>query len=798
MDDYDIPKGYQRYEMSHPNQEVNTDYKTTLDVIDSDSDMDGEDLLSAPRDKVQELLATTPPGGEGFFSTTPSGEAPPPPPEFFTDDDDAPALPSEGPPSLPPPAVPRSPSPASSTSESIGKYQIKEQSQHEVSQTVSDKMKFLDQILNDDTLPVTNIDDILDDVDDYVDDDTHFRVNKESDAAEPGDHEQVNNKTSIVNSSNANVLSPQTSADLKHALVNPFEQLERDFGNDATGSGVMVEEMSEELHGAHTSDVVENKSDGAGFDGEGDSSEDQGSTQFAVVGMERVSLNENVRGPTEWRDMTGATEYQKKVSASVDPPVLGDPQVKVFSSTSPREQAPQSSSLHDNIHSDQQQIQPNSSQHNTFVSSPHAESDQFTELEHNFSEAIDLTSGSVTVVRITSPSTSLQHLTPLLPEDTSTAEAQETTSNTEADHPPPLPTTDIPPQSATETDPNLLIDDFVTDANHPYSTGSGGVYYYDDHHGPASLDIGLDAVVSDVDESFVKLSADTLSTNISLPGADEGTYESSCNITELVNVDPTSNTAPGGDMEFDQKQPDEQFDFQETTVNELTVPNADKNEEITKDNNFFDSKEAYIFEQSPDTIFSNSNTRDGALINLEEHTCYLNGTNKNSNVNNTSQSQPHTEESRGDANCSLDPLGQRFNTFTEEKNTGTSLVQSAIDIKNGRSGDDELAVEVTPDNKNPTDCIVSANNSLEQVSSNPANVYHTTQLSDAMKTTGDIDKVNAHGNSVDVTASHNDFTANSDNQTVTDSLTHETLVKTISECGSDDTRGNRVKSLEYE
>ena len=87
---------------------------------------------------------------------------------------------------------------------------------------------------------------------------------------------------------------------------------------------------------------------------------------------------------------------------------------------------------------------------------------------------------------------------------------------------------------------------------------------------------------------------------------------------------------------------------------------------------------------------------------------------------------------------------------------------------------------------------MSANGNLEEVGSNPANVYHTTQLSDAMKTTGDIDKVNAHGNSVDVTASHNNFTANSGNQTVTDSLTHETLVKTISVCGSDYTRGNRV------
>ena len=790
VDDYYIPKGYQRYEMSHPNQEVNTDYKATLDVIDSDSDMDGEGLLSVPVDKVQELLASTPPGGEGFLSTTPHGEAPPPPPEFFTDDDEAPALPSDGPPSVPPPAVPRSRSPTSSTSGSIEKYQIKEQSRHEVSQTLSDKMKFLDQILNDDTLPVTNIDDLLDDVDDYVDDDIHFKVNKESDAAEPGDHEQVHNKTSIVNSSDSSVLSPRTSADLKHALVNPFEQLERDFDNDATGSRVMVEGMSEGLHGAHTSDVVENKSHSAGFDGEGDSCENQGSTQFAVVGMERVSVNENIRTTTERRETMSTIEYQKKVSASVGPPVLGD--LQVFSSTFRRDQAPQSSSLHDNTHSGQQQKQPSSSRLNAFVSSSHAESDQFTELEHNFNQAIDLTSGSVTVVRITSPSTSLQHLTPLLPEDTSPAEAQEAVSDTEADQPPPLPTTDIPPQSATKTDANLLIDDFVTDANRSNSTGVDGVSYYDDQHGPGSLDIGLDAEVSDVDESFVKLSADTLSTNISLRGANEDTYESVCNITDLVNVDPTSNTVTSGVMQFDQKQPDEQFHFPETTtkVNELTVPDVDKNEEITEDNNFFDSKEVYIFEQNPDTIFSNSNTRDEALIDLDQHTCDGNGTSDNSNVNNTSQS--HTEESHGDVNCSLDPLGQRFNTFTEERNTGTSLVQNAIELKNPSSRDDELAVEVTPDNKKPTDCIVSVNNSLEEVISNPANVYHTTQLSDAMKTTGDIDKVNAHGNSVDVTASHNNFTANSDNQTVTDSLTHETLVKTISECGSDDTRGNRV------
>ena len=779
-------------------QEVNTDYKTTLDVIDSDSDMDGEDLLTAAPDRVQELLAATPPGGDGFLSTTPPGEAPPPPPVFFTDDDEAPALPSEGPPSTLPPAVPRSASQSSSTNESREKYQIKEQSQHEVSQTLSDKMKFLDQILNDDTLPVTNIDDLLDDIDDDVDGDTdtHFKVKEERDATGPGGYEQVHSKTFVVNSSNSTVLSPQTSADLKHALVNPFEQLERDFDNDATGSRVTVEGVSEGLHSAHTSDAGENKSDGAGFGGEGDSFEDQGSTQFAVMGIERVSANENVRGTTEREGTTDAAEYQKKVTTSVGPSVLGDPQVKVFSSSSPREQTPQlqGSSLHDdNTHYGQQQKEPSSSQHNTFVSSSHAESSQFTELEHNFSQAIDLPSGSVTVVRITSPSTSLQHLTPSLSGDTTPAEAHESTSDTEADQPPPLPTTDIPPQYATKNDTNLLIGDFATDINHSNSADAGGVCYYDDQHGHGSFDIGLDAEIGDVQESVVKSSTDTLSTNISLSGANEDISESRCDITELVNVDPTSNTTTSSDIQFDQIQTDEQLEIK---ANKLTLPNKDYisqpnvDKNITKNDDIFDAKEAYIFEQNPEIISSNSNAKDEALVSFEEYNG--NGTSDNSNVNITSQSQSNTEESGGDVNCSLDPLGPSLNTFTEERNTCTNLVQNAIELKNSSSDDDELAVEVTPDNKNLTDSIVSANGNLEEVGSNPANVYHTTQLSDAMKTTGDIDKVNAHGNSVDVTASHNNFTANSGNQTVTDSLTHETLVKTISECGSDYTRGNRV------
>ena len=151
--------------------------------------------------------------------------------------------------------------------------------------------------------------------------------------------------------------------------------------------------MSEGLHSAHTSEAGENKSDGAGFGGEGDSFEDQGSTQFAVMGKERVSVNENVRDTTELGGTTDAMENQKKSTTSVGPPVLGDPQVKVFSSSSPREQTPQlqGSSLHDdNTHFGQQQKEPSSNQHNTFVSSSHAESSQFTELEHNFSQAIDL------------------------------------------------------------------------------------------------------------------------------------------------------------------------------------------------------------------------------------------------------------------------------------------------------------------------------------------------------------------------------------------------------------------------
>ena len=76
-----------------------------------------------------------------------------------------------------------------------------------MSQTLSDKMKFLDQILNDDTLPVTNIDDLLDDIDDDVDGDTdtHFKVKEERVATEPGDYEQVHSKTLDVNSSNSTV-----------------------------------------------------------------------------------------------------------------------------------------------------------------------------------------------------------------------------------------------------------------------------------------------------------------------------------------------------------------------------------------------------------------------------------------------------------------------------------------------------------------------------------------------------------------------------------------------------------------
>ena len=275
----------------------------------------------------------------------------------------------------------------------------------------------------------------------------------------------------------------------------------------------------------------------------------------------------------------------------------------------------------------------------------------------------------MTVVRISSPSTSLQHLTPSLPEDTAPAEALESASDTEADQPPPLPRTDIPPQYAT----NLLIGDFVTDTNHPNSAGVGGVCYSDDQHGHGSLTIDLDAEIDDVQESTVKSSTDTLSTNISLPGANEDTYESRGNITELVNVDPTSNTTTSSDMQFDQIKNDEQLDFKETAIksNELTLLNQDYtlqpnvNKDLTNDDNFFNAKEANILEQRPEIIFSEPNIKDEALVSFEDYNG--NGTNDNSNVNTTSQSQSHSEDSVGDVNCSLDPLGKSFNTFTEEK-----------------------------------------------------------------------------------------------------------------------------------
>ena len=814
VEDYKIPKGYQRYEMSRSAGNISVNNNIKLNVIDSDSEMEGTDLLLAAPDKVQELLATTPPRGDGFVSTMPPSEAPPsPPPGFSTDDDscsEAPALPIGGPPAIPPPTVPRTPSPTSVDSDN------KEQSREEVSKDLSDKMKFLDQILNDDTLPVTNIDDLLDDDDDYMDNNVNTAERRQD--VDPHSNQQVESETFLVNIDSSKVLSPQTSADIKHALVNPFEELEKDFDNDEVGASdlsshngtqVTMEGMSEGLCSAHGSDMVDHRGYGAAVSGDSNSCGDQ----FEVEGIKRVSdlviLDTSVvtsmipDAPIDPASESGM-EYHHKGATSTSPSVQSDAQVKVFSFTVPLEQAQlQAPLFHVGSHYDQQQNQPSSGQHDTFVFSSHAESNQFTELEHNFGTAIDSNSENVTVVRITSPSISLQHLTPSTDADSDHEQQNESPTDTEVnDQPPPLPTTDIPHPSYSENSENVLVDKFTNDTDQLNSKAVGVVCFYDDQNGAGPLNGDLNVGVSDVHKLGEKLStvtADTLSTDISETATEDDVYESNYTITAHLPEDPRSDILFNDNIEYNQINAKEQLQVHKTTVTldeteQLPLNNTSQTSENIgeNNNNTFNSKSSLNFKQSSDHNDESYNANQTKQVYIDSQILESNQSDDDSNVVNIPHSEIHTEAIFTDANCLVDLSGQSINNFTEEISTYSSTVQSSIELKDSNTGNNEAAVEITPDNKCVTNSMNPTHDNVEEVKSNPASMYHTTQVSDAMKTTGDGNEVNAHCNDIDAVASENNLTANSSNQTVTDTLIHETPEKTISECGTDDIRGNRV------
>ena len=812
--DYDIPKKYQRYEMTHRTQDISGN--NYLAVIDSDLEMEGTDLLATAPNKVQELLATTPPNVSEIFSTGLPAEAPEPPPKFSTYVSyyEAPMLPCEGPSSVPSSVVPRSSSPQSIDGDGIERREIKLQGHEELSQTLNDKMKYLDQILNDDSLPVTNIDDLLDEDDNCLDYNIDTLVEnaerKVNNVDQYGNH-QVKGASSVEDLDNSNVLSPQTSADLKNALVNPFEQIERDFDNDEIGVSdllthdgwrVTEEGMNEELQSAPVSDMADRNGYDAEFSRNGNSYEEYGSAEFEVKGIEQApnmdvlrtsdSVSMRHEAPVSLAPASDF-EFQWKGLSAADPPLLGNPHVKVCESTAPLEQA-QSTGSQLYVNTDDQQQKHSSSQH-TSVFSSHTEESQFRELEHTFLGPIDSKAENVTVAKIISPSASLQHLTPEAFEDTARVQTNESTTEAEPrEQPLQLTTTDIQHKLPVEISSNFLIDDLTSNTHHQSDSASGGIVcYHDDQDGTSSLGDVLDAGFSDVHQSSEKcfaVTADTVSTNNTLSPAYD-TNESNYTLDHMYK-DPESKIIPNTDTENNQVHCGEQLYLNKTTVtvveqapptpNYSSHPGAGTSENSTKDNNStFDSKMPYHFEQSLEFSNSNQNRKDKVIIHLDAP--QSTNADKSSHEKMTTQFHTHAEESYSDANCTVDHPGPSINSFTQ--------VISTVEMKDLNTGNNEVVVEVIPDDKCVTKSMYPAYGKEDEINSNPTCMYHT-QLSSITKTTGDSRKANArsNNNSSDYITSHN----TNSNQTVTDSMTHDrnkNLAKTVSEC-RDNTRGTFI------
>ncbi len=750
--DQTFPKGYQRYDMARKGQ--------TIESIEE------ERFLTAPSQKIQELLAATPPGENGFLSRTPLGEPPPPPPEFYSDEEEAPALPAEGPPSMPPPPVPRSPSPPAVENDVIEKHDL--QSHEEVAQTLSYRMNILDRILNDDTLPVTNIDDLLDDrFEELSTDGTDIAA----DFDQPDHHGKQVEDMSYFEASD--VSSPQTSAELEHALVNPFEQLERDFDNDkadvfdplsGNGSQIMVEGLDGSLPSARgfdsagqTGDSDNAHSSSVGVDG-------QSSEEVASVLVKpdegQQDLSDVVRGTVD-KGHAGPASPVECTRNSAIPPALKHPHNHDSSDTLEQVQL-SNLDLHVNSHYGKPQKAHSSNQHSSFVSPSQLESDQLRELEHNFTGSVESTTSNVTVVRITS--SGLHNLKISSKEQHAEEKINSEHFNSDGEKRPAVPATNAP----------LFADSTIESAGSKISGGVSVVSFFNgDVHSIDTLDGPLP---DERDHDRLSIgTADTVSTSLSAPQAHD-TREDNYDTAEHVDITATSGIVPEAESNHSEIRAEKTVGIHKTTI-ALDEPAPDYDSHLDVDFGLKSSDTGGIFnaeksELSVDlglgilSATDTENTETSTLLTAD-----LFSTNQSGAL---SEFSSEDWSPRGDLNSDI---------FTKEEEIKTNGA-----VESGKTHESEVTVEVSvEDNVTSISAHRPQHTDEEEVNSHAAKMNYITQPVNALKTTGDTQVVDAHENNEDIfTALGNSATES--NQTVTHSTSHDRKTdpaKAISGCEDD-------------
>ncbi len=701
---------------------------------------------------VQEILARTPPTGVGILSGSPPGEPPPPPPEFSTDDDDdePPALPSEGPPSILPPPVPTSLDPAFIPDDGVAQHEG--QSQKEVAKSLNPRMQFLDAILNDDSLPVTNIDDLIDDSNTLCND----SVDSGDGTEQPNRHEtQVEDFVSFEDSG---ATSADASVDLKQALIIPFEQLERDLDSDAGGASEGRGQSSSEVtvegwNVAAWSGPTDHGGNGvAAISGDGQSRREIASS--LLVGLDGSEHELKVDGGLE---PSGARHVQQHESMAAQQDPAHAPECSAASPRVPAslEQAQSSyPHLHANSHFDLQLKAPSGDQHNSSVSSSHAgdsDSATLTDLKHSFVGSADPIAENVTVVRITS--TSLEYLRPSAAQSDNETQHKPGASDTSFSEPPPLPTTHAP--GGGEGLVEALTD----------TTSVSAVHHHEDQDPAERVD----------DDRESTATADTMSTNISLPQAPD-TIESNYTTFDSARIYHFSGNLPKHQREKEQTNSEETVHLHTTTI-ALGDPAPPRLANYSSHPSTSSSGDALHSEARDSDRAPHGETLSNTNMNAFEPEAI--DRKVQSEIQGTCWTSPDIESS--------ETAVQNFLSLE------ATALESVGQKERAAKGNSQLAVEVSFTEKS---ALHSEHENTQEVNSDPAGIHHDSRLPVTLKTTGDSEGVNAHRNGNDVLASHSNGPTSDNNQTVTDSSTsHESSrgpTKTSLECERDDTSKEHV------